>query len=188
MEHIMQKHEHKGKSSSAYINAEEVIAKLPLVNGMQILDAGCGDGYFSAALSRQFPDSIIYAIDYNQESIKIFSDFVKDNNYVNIKPIIGDITKDIAFKTDAIIMINVLHGLVYNHEIDIAMHNIVKSLNSDGYLVIIDFYKREGIPGQSMDVKLSVDQTTATLYQRGFKIVNIFPAGQYHYAVVAKLK
>ncbi|MCX8122900.1 MAG: class I SAM-dependent methyltransferase [Spirochaetes bacterium] len=184
----MQKHEHKGKSSSAYINAEEVIAKLPLVNGMHILDAGCGDGYFSVALSKQFPDSTIYALDYNEESITTLSDFARDNNYNNLKPVVGDITKDIPFKTDAIIMVNVLHGLVYNHEIDITMHNIVKSLQKDGFLVIIDFYKREGIPGPSMDVKLSVDQTTATLYQCGFKIINIFPAGQYHYAVVAKMK
>lgn len=43
----MQKHEHKAKSSSAYINASELIAKLPLTNGIHILDVGCGDGYFS---------------------------------------------------------------------------------------------------------------------------------------------
>ncbi len=181
----MQKHEHKGKSSSAYINAEEVIVKLPLVNGMHILDAGCGDGYFSVALSKIFPDSVIYAMDYNEESIKKISDFVNHSNCVNITPVIGDVTKDIPFKTDAIIMVNVLHGLVYNHEIDMVMHNVVKSLKNEGYLVILDFYKREGIPGPSMDIKLSVDQATATLYQRGFKIVNIFQAGQYHYAIVA---
>lgn len=181
----MHKHEHTGKTSSKYINAGELIDKLPLTNGMNILDAGCGDGYFSFALSEMFPDSAIYSMDYNEQTIESLKAIVKEKQYVNIHPMLGDITKDVPVKSDAIIMINVLHGIVNNHEIDAAMHNITKSLNDKGLLVIIDFYKREGIPGPSMDVKLSVDQTTATLYQRGFKITNILQAGQYHYAVVA---
>jgi len=181
----MQKHEHKSKSSSAYINANELIGKLPLTNGMHILDAGCGDGYFSCAFSEKFSDSTIYSMDSDEQSIDKLKSIVKEKQYVNIQPMLGDITKDISVKADAIIMINVLHGLVYNHEIDAAMQNVTKSLNDKGLLIIIDFYKREGIPGPSMDVKISVDQATATLYQRGFKIVNIMQAGQYHYGIVA---
>lgn len=181
----MQKHEHKGKSSSAYINAHELIAKLPITNGMHILDAGCGDGYFSIALSEKFPDSTIYAMDYNEQAIDNLNIVVKEKQLTNMQPMLGDITKDIPVKADAVIMINVLHGLVYNNEIDATMKNTIHSLNDKGLLIIIDFYKREGIPGPSMDIKLSVDQATATLYQRGFKIVNILQAGQYHYAIVA---
>ncbi|GAB4221067.1 MAG TPA: class I SAM-dependent methyltransferase [Spirochaetota bacterium] len=181
----MQKHEHKGKSSSVYINAHELIAKLPITNGMHILDAGCGDGYFSIALSEKFPDSTIYAMDYNEQAIDNLNIVVKEKRLTNMQPMPGDITKDIPVKADAVIMINVLHGLVYNNEIDAAMKNTIQSLNDKGLLIIIDFYKREGIPGPSMDIKLSVDQATATLYQRGFKIVNILQAGQYHYAIVA---
>jgi len=181
----MQKHEHKAKSSSAYINASELIPKLPLTNGMHILDAGCGDGYFSCALSEKFPDSTIYSIDSNEQAIDDLNSIVKEKQYVNIQPMLGDITKDITVKVDTIIMINVLHGLVYNHEIDAAIQNVTKSLNDKGLLIIIDFYKREGNPGPSMDVKLSVDQATTILYQRGFKIVNIIQAGPYHYGIVA---
>ncbi|MGQ9844040.1 MAG: class I SAM-dependent methyltransferase [Spirochaetota bacterium] len=159
----MQKHEHKAKSSSAYINASELIAKLPLTNGMHILDVGCGDGYFSYVLSEKFPSSTIYSMDYDEQAIDNLSTMVKERQYVTIKPMLGDITKDITVETDAIIMINVMHGIVYNHEIDPAMQNVTKSLNDTGVLIIIDFYKREGIPGPSMDVKLSVDQATAIL-------------------------
>ncbi len=175
----MQKHEHKGKSSSEYIDADSLIAKLPLSDGMNIVDAGCGDGYFSFALGRHFPNSIIYAVDNNEQSINSCM------HAVSAKPVLADIKTDLPGPSDAIIMINILHGLVYNDEIDDTMLAISKSLRASGYLIIVDFYKRENAPGPSMDIKLSVDQTTAVLYQNGFKTVNIFPAGNYHYAVVS---
>ena len=40
-------HKHHGKSSSKFLNADEILSKLNLTGVKTFIDAGCGDGYIS---------------------------------------------------------------------------------------------------------------------------------------------
>ena len=65
-----------------------------VMNGMTILDIGCGSGWFSRILCESFPDSIIYAVDGNKDLLSLCKKH--HQTYINkgqLKVIYGEIGK-----------------------------------------------------------------------------------------------
>ena len=98
-----------------------------------ILDAACGTGYNTKMLSEYLPESIIFGVDLNKESIMLAE---KYNSAKNICYKIDDLLScTFEVKFDYIYFVEILeHIKEYNHYIII--DKLLNLLQDDGYLFI----------------------------------------------------
>lgn len=102
---------------------------------LNIVDVGCGYGYFSFFLHYKNRNRKITALDYDQEKIDIAQNSYRKND--NLQFLATDIT---AFKfamTDVIFYNDILHYLS-EEEQTLVLNNAVNSLNENGILIIRD--------------------------------------------------
>ena len=114
-----------------------LVKSLNLQSGMTIADVGAGTGY----LSRRMADVIgakgtVYAVDVQPEMVGKLKSLSK--NYLNIKPILGDVSdvKLPANSVDMAIMVDVYHELEYPYEM---AQSILAALKPNGKLVLVEY-------------------------------------------------
>ncbi len=181
-------HRHAGKSSKAFLNAEQVLKETGLKVGDNFLDIGCGDGYFSVAASKIVGSTgKVYAIDTYEQSIMALREQIHRDNINNIEAIIADVTKKIPLThaiVDICLMANVLHGFVANKEVESTMTQVARVMKSGGTLAVVDFKKIDPPPGPPISIRLAPDEVEKKLYKYGFRKMRVADFGPYHYAVM----
>ena len=64
IEEAGKRHEHRGRSSKGILEPDRILKEIDLKGGDRLLDAGCGDGYFSIAASPMVSEEgRVYAVD-----------------------------------------------------------------------------------------------------------------------------
>lgn len=194
MEMAEQKHEHHGWSSRGLLDATKVLESLHLRIGDTLLDAGCGDGYFSLAASEFVGgEGRVYAVDNDEAAINILRKEIAKRDLVNIEPIVADITDRIPLLNETIdvtLMANVLHGLVANGEVDSTMKEINRVMKHGGKLLeheakfLVVEFKKDSPMGPPSNVKLSPEQVEDIMARYGFKNAMISEVGPHHYGVL----
>lgn len=83
---------------------------------IEILDAGCGEGFIDAIILEKFPNVQITGLEYNEEALEIACEMNEEITYLN-----GDIT-NMPFKED-------FFGLVICTEVLEHLENPQKAMN-----------------------------------------------------------
>jgi ubiquinone/menaquinone biosynthesis C-methylase UbiE len=183
-----QGHQHAGKSSKAFLNAEQVLRETGLKMSDKFLDVGCGDGYFSIAASKIVGSKgKVYAIDTYEQSIIALREQIHRDNISNIEAIIADVTKEIPLPhavVDVCLMANVLHGFLANKEVESTMTEVARVMKSGGTLAVVDFKKVEGTPGPPVSIRMTPEEVEALIAGYGFKKKRSVEVGPYHYALI----
>jgi ubiquinone/menaquinone biosynthesis C-methylase UbiE len=183
-----QGHQHAGKSSKAFLNAEQVLKEAGLKIGDNFLDIGCGDGYFSVAASKIVGSKgKVYAVDSYEQSIIALRKQIHRDNINNIEAIIADVTKKIPLThaiVDVCLMANVLHGFLANQEVESTMTEVARVMKYGGTLAVVDFQKVEGTPGPPVSIRITPDEVEALIAGHGFKKKRSAEVGPYHYALI----
>ena len=102
---------------------------------MNIIDVGCGYGYFSFFLHYKNRARKIIALDYDKEKIDIAQNSYRKND--NLQFLATDITTYQFAMTDVIFYNDVLHYLSEQEQISV-LNNAVNALNEKGVLIIRD--------------------------------------------------
>ncbi len=182
-------HKHGGKSSSAILNASEVLKNVGLKSGDIFLDAGSGDGFISLEASEIVgATGEVYAVDVYEPSMDILRQKIEEKDLKNLNPVLADITSSIPVEDNSIdlyLTANVFHGIVGNDELDSTMQEINRVLKDEGVLAIVEFIKEEGTPGPPMDVRLEPQDVLDNIEKYGFLEKEIKQTGPYHYVVLA---
>jgi len=183
-----QGHQHAGKSSKAFLNAEQVLKEAGLKIGDNFLDIGCGDGYFSVAASKIVGSKgKVYAVDSYEQSIIALRKQIHRDNINNIEAIVADVTKKIPLThaiVDVCLMANVLHGFLANQEVESTMTEVARVMKYGGTLAVVDFQKVEGTPGPPVSIRITPDEVEALIAGHGFKKKRSAEVGPYHYALI----
>lgn len=190
-------HRHHGKSSSNFLDSDEILAQLNLKGDETFLDAGCGDGYISKrAIEKYLPDGKVYAVDFYDKSIDELKDYVSKNNLNNLIPVIADITKAIPGvgdeSVDVVLMLNVFHGFDKSAQKD-AICELKRISKSDGRIAVMDFKPIEMTKGPPIDVRISHVELEKIFNEYGLKkdyltvdIGEENPQGKSHYLMIFK--
>jgi len=108
--------------------------KKSFLEGIDILEAGCGTGSNITPLSQQFPTSRFLGIDLTPASIKIAKEKAEKLEIKNLDFQIANILElDLNKDFDVIFNLGVLHHLADMQE---GIKNLAKHLRSNGYLVL----------------------------------------------------
>lgn len=183
---MVDRHEHAGKSSEGFLDAETILPALGLASGMAFLDAGSGTGHFSLAAAQLVGRSgCVFAIDVHCASIAEVRSRAAQANVDVVLPICLDLTVGLPLtqgSVDFVLMSNVLHGLIHNGEAKVPLREITRVLRTGGIFAVIEF-KQEQTPGPPLHVRLSPQQVREIIRPYGFCQSAILDVGPFNYAV-----
>lgn len=136
---------------------QEVLSFLPLSSSSIIADVGCGIGYFSIPFGEVAKE--VFAIDINDIMIEELKKRVSSKN---IRMLLGDFSDLLTKESlDIFFTATVIHEVDNLELFTKKAYDVVKS---DGYIIYLDFIKKEMKMGPSYDKRISSD-TVISLFK-----------------------
>jgi ubiquinone/menaquinone biosynthesis C-methylase UbiE len=188
IEEAGKRHEHRGRSSRGILEPEKILKEMDLKGGDRLLDAGCGDGYFSIAASPMVgKEGRVYAVDSDGAAISELKSKIAALRITNLEAHVADISKGLPLadkSVNSVLLANVLHGLVVNGEAEGALREMARVVSTGGKLSVVEFKKMEMPMGPPLSIRLSPEQVEGLMVKYGFRKEKVIEAGPYHYQMV----
>lgn len=171
-------HKHHRKSSSKFLDSDEILGELNLKGNETFMDLGCGDGYVAIkAIKDYLPEGKAYAVDVDDFSIGELNDYKDENSIENLIVIQSDVTEGISEIEDAsidvILMLNVIHGFTDNETRNDVAIELSRLINDGGRIAIMDFSPIDWSFGPSTEIKCSPEELEELFSKHGFKKVHL---------------
>jgi ubiquinone/menaquinone biosynthesis C-methylase UbiE len=164
-----------------------VIQALDLQDGQIVADIGAGSGYFTVRLARAVaPKGMVFAVDTEEGMLDYLRQRLDKEAIQNVRtmlvpphdPLLVDGSLDLAF------LCNTYHHL---EDRDVYLRKLRKALKPTGQLVIVDFYRKEGMPvGPPMHMRLSEDTVQKELQDAGLTVTKKLTSLPYQYILIAQ--
>lgn len=172
--------------SELWPEPRETLRSMGVEPGDRLVDAGCGNGYFTLPAS-ELAD-VVYAVDLDVDLLAE----LRERAGEGVEAIEGDVTRLdelLPEGMDVVLMANTLHGAPEKEEFARAAH---RSLLEGGRLIVLnwrDLPKDEttvlGEPrGPPPELRMSVEETREAVEPMGFSASEVVDVEPYHYAVV----
>lgn len=167
------------------IDPKYVLAKSGLSAGMRVADFGCGrTGHFVFPAARVVGDTgVVYAVDIMKEILESIRSRSRSEGFDNVQTIWSDIEQ--VGKTpipeqslDICFFMNVLFQLKNRQA---SLSEAARLLKTSGELIVVDWAKKLGNLGPTEETMLNSAMIVGLAQQVGFKEVDNFAAGDYHY-------
>lgn len=170
----------------------KIINHLGMIEGMKVVDVGCGSGYFTYQFSKIVGDKgRVYALEIKDEHIASLKYFLEQQKIGNVDVLKGkedNIT--LPEPVDKIFMCSLYHimyGVMSDSDRDAYLNSLIKCLKPDGELIIVDNGPVDdgSLPyhGPYIQPKLIENQ----LYYYGFKLSDFIQIIPQRYMIKFKL-
>ena len=169
----------------------KVLRDVGVSPGTDVVDLCCGDGWFTFPLSR-VARSVI-AIDIDAALLEAAEVRIAEHggaaNCTFIEADAYDIAKVVQHAVDHVFLANAFHGVPDKPRLARAVHDILKP---GGLFAIVSWYTRAreqttvlGEPrGPATELRMTPDQTIASVEPGGLKFRNRVEVSPYHYGAV----
>jgi ubiquinone/menaquinone biosynthesis C-methylase UbiE len=167
---------------------DEVLKALDLQAGQVVADIGAGSGYFTVRLARALAPlkGRVIALDVDEGMVdhlrqRLATEQLKNVTVMQVPahdPLLIDQSVDVVFICDT-----------YHHieDREVYMRKVKKGLKSNGRVVIVDFYKREGSPvGPPLPMRVSEDTVQKELQTAGLQVTKKLSVLPYQYILIAQ--
>jgi FkbM family methyltransferase len=144
------------------------IDKIELPPTGVIADIGAGTGYYTFKVAPKVPKGKVYAVEIQDEMIKIVKERAKQMNVMNVEVVKGGFTSaNLPLNSvDLAIMVDVYHEFEYPVEM---LQSIRKSLKKDGKILLIEYKGEDPEVAIRPLHKTTVAQLSKELGANGFK-------------------
>lgn len=148
-----------------------------LKEGMSVFDVGCGNGFFALPAAKIVGNKgIVYGFDLSQEmldALNLRAEKAGINNIVTFKVSkegidFSEIDFQVNSEIDFIIMANILHEVP---NLDNFLDNYLKWLKVGGYLLIIEWRKKETEAGPGIEHRLTPRELLDLLNGKGLNAI-----------------
>lgn len=170
---------------------EHVLRQLGVTGGMTVVDLCCGDGYFTAPLSK-LVDGRVYAIDIDPVMLgrtraEVLHLGAPDCALVEADA--RDVDRVIPAMVDYVLIANTFHGVPDRMALTVSVSHVLKA---GGVFAIINWHPapREttlvlGKPrGPPTGLRMSPAETRRAVEPAGFRLDRIVELPPYHYAAI----
>ncbi len=166
---------------------DAVIQVLNLQEGQVVADIGAGSGYFTLRLAQAVGQKgRVFAVDVDEGMLGYLHQRLDKEKIQNVQvmhvpphdPLLIDGSLDLAFVCDT-----------YHHleDRDVYLRKLRKALKPGGRLVIVDFYKKEGIPvGPPLSMRLGEETVKKELQEAGLQVTEKLTFLPYQYILIAE--
>jgi ubiquinone/menaquinone biosynthesis C-methylase UbiE len=172
---------------------EGVLRKLGIEPDMTVLDLCCGDGYFTAALTK-LVDGKIYALDLDPAMIEKAEAELARQGVSVLRWLCADACKVAELlpqSVDFVLMANTFHGVPDQPDLAQAVRAV---LRPRGLFGIVNWHPipREqtmvlGQPrGPRTDMRMAPEAVSAAVEPMGFQTVRVIDLPPYHYGVIVE--
>jgi ubiquinone/menaquinone biosynthesis C-methylase UbiE len=154
--------------------------------GMVFVDVGCGDGFFSILAARKAGEKgRVYSVDSDASAIEKLNRKARETGLKNIvsKVAAAEETVFCVGCADFVFFSMVLHDFDDPAKV---LKNAREMVKPSGMLIDLDWKKQEMAFGPPLRIRFSEVHASSLIGKAGFQIVNVRPAGSYHYIVTAK--
>jgi ubiquinone/menaquinone biosynthesis C-methylase UbiE len=188
MPHIFNVRNKKNLNGEGRLRISEpfsILSHSELKNGMNLIDLGCGTGYYTIPTSHIVKNGLIYAIDIQTEMLETLHKKLNKFSIKNIHVIRSEL-HNLPIKgasLDIALLINALHEL---HDRQSFLEEICRILKDNGKISIVDWKKadmQEEI-GPPLQERISIIQAQRVLENQYFKLIKRFSAGPHHYGLL----
>lgn len=169
---------------------DAVIKALQIESGMAVIDLGCGDGYFTAAIARRIDPGRVIGIDLDPamlEQAKAACD-----GMANCDWLLGDamaLSRLMVRPVDFVLIANTFHGVPDKTAL---AHEIAAILKPGGRFAIVNWHPvaREKTPvlgqprGPRGELRMSTEQTQAAVIPARFELEALVELPPYHYGAI----
>ena len=167
-----------------------VVRALRIEAGMTVVDLGCGDGYFTAAIARQLGSSRVIGFDLDPAMLEQAK--VACHGMSNCDWLLGDameLSRLVATPVEYVLMANTFHGVPDKTAL---AREIAAILTPSGRFTIVNWHRipREetsvlGQPrGPRTELRMSPEQTRAVVEPAGFELEAVVELPPFHYAAI----
>lgn len=169
---------------------DNVVRALRIGQGMTVVDLGCGDGYFTAAIARQLASGRVIGVDLDPDMLEQAQ--AACEGMPNGDWLLGDamaLSRLLSATADYVLLANTFHGAPDKTAL---AREVAAALRPDGRFAIVNWYPlpREettvlGQPrGPKTDMRMSPEQTRMVVEPAGFTLEKLVELPPYHYGAV----
>jgi SAM-dependent methyltransferase len=170
---------------------DSVVRALRIEQGMTVVDLGCGDGYFTAAIARQVGGGG-RVIGLDLDPVMLEKAQAACEGMSNCSWLLGDammLSHLLAAPADYVLIANTFHGVPDKTAL---AREIAATLKPQGCLAIVNWYplQREqttvlGQPrGPKTEMRMSPEQSRTMVEPEGFKLKTHVELPPYHYGAI----
>lgn len=167
-----------------------VVRALRIGQGMTVVDLGCGDGYFTAAIARQVGSGRV--IGFDLDPVMLEQAQAACEGMANCDWLLGDamaLSRLLGAPADYVLIANTFHGAPDKTAL---AREVAAALKPNGRFAIVNWHPlpREqttvlGQPrGPKTEMRMSPEQTRAVVEPAGFKLEMLVELPPYHYGAV----
>lgn len=171
-------------------NPDDVVQALGIKPSTRVLDLGCGDGYFTAAIARQAHSGRVIGLDLDLAMLSRARAACR--GLANCEWLEGDareLPRLLAEPVDYVLIANTFHGVPNQTALARAVAAV---LEPGGRLGIINWHPipREQTPvlgqprGPRTELRMSPEQAHVVVQPAGFEWERLVQLPPYHYAVI----
>ncbi len=167
----------------------EVLAKVGLRAGMDVIDLCAGSGWFTLQIAKRARS--VVAIDIDRDLLDMARHRLMESGIGNCEFVVGDAydIAGLAPPSDLVFMANAFHGVPDRLRLAKAVRSALKP---GGNFAIVNWHKRPreetvvlGEPrGPKSELRISPDETIRSVEGSGLACVKIVELPPYHYGVV----
>ena len=158
---------------------QEVLSFIPLSSSSIIADVGCGIGYFSIPFAETAQEVI--AVDINDIMIDELKNRVSSKN---IRMLLGDFSDLLGKESiDIFFTATVIHEVDNLESFTKKAYDVVKS---DGYIVYLDFMKKEMPMGPSYDKRIAKESVISLFNSLEMSEIEVTTISDTFYIVKGK--
>jgi ubiquinone/menaquinone biosynthesis C-methylase UbiE len=166
---------------------DAIIQALSLKEGQVVADIGAGSGYFTIRFAQRVGQKgRVLAVDIDEGMLSYLRQRLAQEKIQNVQvmqvpshdPLLIDGSLDLAF------ICNTYHHL---EDRAVYLRKLRKALKPNGRLVIVDFYKKEGIPvGPPLSMRLGEETVKKELQEAGMRVTEKLTFLPYQYILIAQ--